>query len=59
MSSYHEIPYINICPYEALGRSLKTPGSARVVPLLGIGLWAAKQWRHARSLANEARNWRR
>jgi integrase len=39
----HEIPHIIIQPHEALGRTLKTPGSTRVVPLLGIGLWAARR----------------
>jgi len=38
-----EIPHINIRPHENLGRSLKTPGSERKVPLIGLGLWAAKQ----------------
>lgn len=37
------IPFINIRPHLALGRSLKTPGSERRVPLVGIGLWAASQ----------------
>jgi integrase len=39
----HEVPHINIRPHEALGRSLKTPGSERLVPLRGIGLWAAER----------------
>jgi integrase len=39
----HEVPHIWIRPHEALGRSLKTPGSERLVPLLGIGLWAAER----------------
>ena len=38
-----EIPYIWIRPHEKLGRTLKTPGSERQVPLVSIGLWAAKQ----------------
>ena len=39
----HEIPHIHIRPHEKLGRSLKTPGSERLVPLIGLALWAAKQ----------------
>jgi integrase len=35
-----EIPHIIIRPHEALGRTLKTPGSERLVPLRGIALWA-------------------
>jgi integrase len=38
-----EVPHILIRPYEALGRTLKTPGSERAVPLLGLSHWAAKQ----------------
>jgi integrase len=37
----HEVPHIWIRPHEKLGRSLKTSGSARVVPLLGSSLWGA------------------
>ena len=39
----HEIRHIHIRPHEKLGRSLKTPGSERLVPLIGLALWAAKQ----------------
>jgi integrase len=39
----HEIPHIFIRPHAALGRSLKTPGSERLVPLLGLALWAGRQ----------------
>ena len=39
----HVIPHVHIRPNEALGRILKTPGSERVVPLVGIALWGAKQ----------------
>jgi integrase len=39
----HEVPHINIRPHETLGRTLKTPGSERLVPLVGLGLWAAKR----------------
>ena len=39
----YTIPYLNMQPHEALGRTLKTPGSIRVIPLLGIGLWAARR----------------
>ena len=38
-----ETPYLHIRPHERLGRTLKTPGSEREVPLVGTGLWAAKQ----------------
>jgi integrase len=38
-----EIPHVYIRPHEALGRVLKTAGSERLVPLLGAGLWAARQ----------------
>ena len=38
-----ETPYLHIRPHERLGRTLKTPGSERQVPLVSIGLWAAKQ----------------
>jgi integrase len=38
-----ETPYLHIRFHERLGRTLKTPGSERKVPLVGIGLWAAKQ----------------
>ena len=37
------VPFIFIRPHLKLGRSLKTPGSERQVPLVGIGLWAACQ----------------
>jgi len=37
------VPYIHIRPHLALGRSLKTPGSERRVPLIGVGFWAACQ----------------
>jgi len=39
----HGIPHIWIRPHEVLGRTLKTPSSERLVPLLDIGLWGAKQ----------------
>jgi integrase len=39
----HEIPHIAIRPHEALGRTLKTDGSERVIPLLGIALWGGRQ----------------
>ena len=39
----HEVHHIWICPHLPLGRSLKTPGSERLVPLLGIGLWGAER----------------
>ena len=38
-----ETPYLHIRRHERLGRTLKTPGSERKVPLVGTGLWAAKQ----------------
>ena len=38
-----ETPYLHIRPHERLGRTLKTPGSERKVPFVGIGQWAAKQ----------------
>ena len=31
----HEIPHSHIRPHEKLGRSLKTPGVTRLVPLIG------------------------
>jgi len=37
------IPFIFIRQHLKLGRSLKTPGSERMVPLFGISLWAAQQ----------------
>lgn len=39
----HEVPHIQIRPYEALGRHLKTRGSERLCPLLPLGLWASRQ----------------
>jgi integrase len=39
----HEIPHIWIRPHEVLGRSLKNPGSERLVPLLGVALWGAER----------------
>jgi integrase len=36
-----EIPHIKIREHYALGRGVKTQGSERDVPLVGIGLWAA------------------
>ena len=37
----HSVPHIKVKPY--LWRSLKTVGSEREVPLIGISLWAAKR----------------
>ena len=37
------IPFVFIRQHLKLGRTLKTPGSERKVPLLGLGLWAAQQ----------------
>ncbi len=39
----HAVPHLIIRRHEALGRTLKTPGSERLVPLLGLGLWAAER----------------
>jgi integrase len=39
----HEVPHIWIRPHKTLGRTLKTPGSERLVPLFGIGLWGARR----------------
>jgi integrase len=39
----HEVHHIWIRPHLPLGRSLKTPGSERLVPLPGIGLWGAER----------------
>jgi integrase len=48
-----EIPHVYIRPNEALGRLLKTPGSERTVPLLGVALWAARQ----ALLASDVNGW--
>jgi integrase len=37
------VPYIDIRPYPAVGRTLKTPQSARRVPLVSEALWSAQQ----------------
>jgi integrase len=49
-----EIPFIDIRPHAALGRRLKTPASQRLVPLVGIGLWAG---RRAHGATNDASGW--
>ena len=36
------VPHIWLRPHKALGRTLKTPGSERKVPLVGEALWGAK-----------------
>ena len=38
-----ETPFLHIRSHERLGRTLKTPDLERKVPLVGTGLWAAKQ----------------
>jgi integrase len=49
-----EIPNINIKPYESLGRRLKTVGSERLVPLVGIAQWAG---RRAQGATNGGSGW--
>jgi integrase len=39
----HEVPHISIRPYPALGRVLKTIASERLIPVLGIAAWGARQ----------------
>ncbi len=37
------VPHLWIKEHRKLGRSLKTPGSVRRVPLVGVSLWAAQE----------------
>jgi integrase len=37
----HAVPHVIIQPHNEIRRTLKTPGSERVIPLVGISHWAA------------------
>jgi integrase len=50
----HEIPHVYIKPDRARGRSLKTRGSERKVPLVGMASWGAER---AVATAGEGSGW--
>ncbi|WP_150108722.1 MULTISPECIES: tyrosine-type recombinase/integrase [unclassified Methylobacterium] len=53
----HETPHINIRPHLALGRTLKNANSERLVPLVGLAVWAARKAVEAAQQAPESSGW--
>ena len=53
----HPVPHVHLRFHEELGRTLKTRGSERKVPLVGIALWGAQRAVEAARSARSASGW--